>query len=194
MPSTRRGRRPPSKTPAWLRAARPACVKMSYEKLSPGCVSAAYRAGCRVLRRVESRRLHRHTDPRVARSDELVVRKDPIRCRVDAARDVEPLDDDGAVEAGRIRRAVHDRARRVGRGRARRHAPLAVRCQRSGGRVGRGPPGEEELGLLVADGRGRERRRRDRRGARYRPGHRRAGRHGVARRDPDRTGCTRSLR
>ena len=47
-------------------------------------------------------------------------------------------------------RAVHDGARRVRRGRARRDTPLPVRRQRRSGRVRRGVAREEELRLLVA--------------------------------------------
>ena len=73
-----------------------------------------------------------------------------------AARHVEPLDDNGAVELLRVDRPVDDdtrlvRSRRARRDRARRDAPPTTRRQRSRWGVRGGRPLQEVLRLLVAD-------------------------------------------
>ena len=56
--------------------------------------------------------LHAHADPREAVTNQVPVRHHPERRDVEAAGDVEPLDDHGAVGAGRVVRAVDDESRR----------------------------------------------------------------------------------
>ena len=99
------------------------CVKMSNEKPSPGCCE---RAVARRIDRLEAlargvgagRRLdlHEHrsaldadplrrdADPRVAGAHDLLLQARPVGIGVDAAADVEPLDDHVAAELRRVRR------------------------------------------------------------------------------------------
>ena len=93
----------------------------------------------------------RHADPGEAVADQLVVGERPIRSGVGEPGHVEPLDEDRPVELLRVDRPADDDPGRVGRGRARLRAPLAVGRQRARRRVARRLPRHEELALLVAD-------------------------------------------
>ena len=116
-----------------------------------------------VLGRGQTPGLRRHADPCEPVAHELRVRHHPVGAGVDAARDVEPLHDDAAVELLGIRRSVDDETGRVGLRVPSGHGPLAVVGERSRRRVLLRGPRQEELGLLVADLRQVERRRRHRR-------------------------------
>ena len=59
--------------------------------------------------------LRRNAHPREALADQVTVREVPVWRSVEATRDVEPLDDDTAVEARRSARSAHHDARAVGR-------------------------------------------------------------------------------
>ncbi len=95
--------------------------------------------------------LRRDAHPDVAAANELGVAHDPVGRGIEAAADVEPLDDDRAVESPRIDRAIDDHAGPICGGGAGRHAPLAIARQRRGTRVSGRRPRQEILGLGVAD-------------------------------------------
>src|SRR5262249_32248530 len=96
--------------------------------------------------------LRRDSHPGVALPDQLRVSETPTGPRIDTAADVEPLDDDRAVELLPARRPVDDDPRLVGGRVGRRGAPLAVGAEWTAARVGVRRAGHEKLFLHVADG------------------------------------------
>ena len=90
-------------------------------------------------------------DPREAFAEQERVGHRPLGRRVEPAGHVQPLDEDGAVEACARRRSAHEDARRVRRRAGGRRRPRAVGRERRFARVARGRAGEEELLLDVAE-------------------------------------------
>ena len=103
----------------------------------------------RVLQGVESHSLRRHANPGVAVSDHLDVGVHPVRTGIVPTRDVEPLDEDGAIEVLGVDGPVDHDPIPVGRRRGRRDRPLAVVRERTHRRIGAGRAVEEELRLRV---------------------------------------------
>ena len=112
--------------------------------------------------------LRRHSHPGHPFPKELHVTLRPVRRGVDPAAHVQPLDDDRAVELLRVRRAVDEEARLVGRRLPRRNGPHPVVAERRRVRESARRAGDEVLGLLVADRCQVERRRGDEGAARAR--------------------------
>ena len=92
--------------------------------------------------------LGRNADPRIAAPQDLFVGGRPLRVRIDAAADVQPLDDDRAAETRLVARAPHEDACPVRRSTVRRERPAAVLGERAGCRVRRR---RSRCGVLVLD-------------------------------------------
>ncbi len=91
-------------------------------------------------------------DPRRAGTQELDLCLGEHRRGVEAAGDVQPLDEDGAVEVGGVGRSAHQDAGGVVSRLVRLDGPLPVARERLGAGVRRRRPRDEELLLQVALG------------------------------------------
>lgn len=91
-----------------------------------------------------------HAYPRVAGAHDLLFGARPFRIGVDAATDVEPLDDDGAAELRGVRRRAHQHTGSVSSTRVRCELPAAVTRQRTVDLVRRRRPCRGVLALHVS--------------------------------------------
>ena len=115
-------------------------------------------------RQVHTATLGGDADPRVALAQQLLVELEPRGVDVEAAADVLPLDDDGAVEPIRRDRPADQDPCRVRHDTGLCHGPGAVRVEARAGRrtVGRGLAPDEVLLFDVTERFEVERRRRER--------------------------------
>ena len=93
--------------------------------------------------------LRRYADPGIPRPQDLGLHVGPVGAGIEAAGDVQPLDDHSAVELRRIFGSTNHDARGVRRGACLAHLPCTIRGQRRVARVGRRGTGQEVLGLGV---------------------------------------------
>ena len=96
------------------------------------------------LTAVHAHHLRGDAHPGVTAAHHLAVEERPVGGTVDPAAHVQPLDDDGAVEAGRVGGAVDEDARAVVGGAGRLGRAVAPELVRLGGTR------QEVLGLCVA--------------------------------------------
>ena len=98
-----------------------------------------------VVAAFDAHALRRHRDVGVTGTHHLAVRHHPDGGRVDAAADIEPLDDHGSVESVGLRGAEHHDPGGVVRGGRRCDTPPSVPPESGCGRIGRRRSGDEEL-------------------------------------------------
>ena len=101
---------------------------------------------------VDALLLRAHPDVGVALAEHLVVRLEERRFGIEARTDVEPLDDDRAVELRWVSRPSHVEACLERRDVALLDRPLSITTERTHRPVGRGEARQEELVLGVTLG------------------------------------------